>query len=117
MAQFTLDDIRAAAEAKYGATEITDGAEVIARLVNPLRLSSVKRAALKAAQEGLNAAQDREGGEDSTDVVIAHLRDAIRAVAETEAQAARLLSLAGDDAAVLVSIFETYNKHEALPEA
>lgn len=112
---FTLDDIRAAAEKAYGTTEIVDGDVVVARLLNPLRLTASKRAALKAAQEGIRATED--SGDADQDIIVDHLRDAIRAISETDAQATALLRMAGDDAAILISIFNIYSKSEASPEA
>ena len=58
---FSLDDIRAAAEKKYGATEIA-GAE----LRNPIRLSDDERKALAAAYDKLDVDEDSEDAENLT---------------------------------------------------
>lgn len=106
---FTLDDIRKAAEAKYGATEVDlgDGQESV-RLVNVLRLPKEKRDRLIAAQKQL---QDDEADQEAI------LRDMLRLVAETDAQASRLLDVIGDDLAVLLTVFTQYSEGTQLGEA
>ncbi|QDP44220.1 tail assembly chaperone [Streptomyces phage Celia] len=101
MAQFTLDDIRAAAEAKYGATEIDLGDGNVCRLLNPLRLPKTKRDELTSLQDKLE-----EDGVDQEQV----LGDAIKLVAESASAANELLKAVGGDLAVLAQIFETYGK-------
>jgi hypothetical protein len=108
MAQFTLDDIRDAAEAKYGATEIQLDANTTVRLLNPLRLPKVKRDELTSIQDRLE-----EDGVDQEQV----LTDAIRLVAETKGQADKLLKAVNGDLAVLAQIFETYGKGTQVGEA
>ncbi|AWY07582.1 tail assembly chaperone [Streptomyces phage Yosif] len=98
MAQFSLDDIRSAAEAKYGSTDINFGDDVC-RLLNPLRLSKEKRAELMNIQSKL------EGEDVDQETVLA---DAIRLVAESDKAADKLLAAVGEDLAVLAQIFETY---------
>ena len=99
MATFTLDDIRAAAEAKYGSTDIDLGDGQILVMVNPLRLPKHKREALQAVQ---NSAEDE--GRDQGDV----MREAIRIVAERPEMAERFIGLAGDDLGLLATVFSTY---------
>lgn len=107
MASFTLDDIRAAAEAKYGAMEIDLGDDVV-RLVNPLRLSKAKRDELTAINDRLE-----EEGVDQEAV----FHDAIRLVAETPGQATKLLKAVGSDLAILAEVFENYGKTTQVGEA
>lgn len=107
MASFKLDDIRAAAEAKYGSTDIEVGEETVS-LVNVLRLPKTKRDELMAIQEKL----DGEGVDQA-----AVLSDAIRLVAKTEKQAETLLAAVGDDLAVLVELFNKYTAGTQVGEA
>ncbi|MFD7259319.1 phage tail assembly protein [Streptomyces sp. NPDC059874] len=107
MASYTLDDIRAAAEAKYGATEINFGDDVC-RLLNPLRLPKEKRAELLAIQDQLD-------GEDADQEEV--LVQAIRLVAESQAAANKLLKVVGSDLAILAQIFETYGQGTQAGEA
>ena len=97
---FTLDDIREAAEKKYGSTDIdlSDTERVV--LVNPLRLAKAKRDKLIALQEDMKA-----DGADQGEI----LEDAIRLVAETDAQAEKLLTACDGDLTLLVEIFERYS--------
>lgn len=109
MAKFTLDDIRAAAEAKYGATEIeVDGKTV--RLLNALRLPKAKR-------DELLAMQNDEEGNEKEEVADEELHKIIELVAETEEQAIRLIDAVGDDLGVLAEIVETYTKGTQAGEA
>ncbi|MGW2541542.1 phage tail assembly protein [Kitasatospora sp. NPDC001574] len=107
MAQYTLDEIRASAEAKYGSTDIAiDGGEV--RLLNPLRLARPKR-------EKLTALQDRLGDDNADQELL--LSDAIRLVAENTPAAEKLLASVGGDLAVLAEIFDRYGKGTQAGEA
>lgn len=110
---FTLDNIREAAEVKYGATEIEVGDRTI-RLLNPLRLSKEKRTALMALQGKLDA--EAKDGEDAPDQE-ALLSEAITIVAATAGQAEYLLTEIDGDLAVLAEVFETYGKGTQLGEA
>lgn len=107
MASYTLDDIRAAAEARYGSTDITLGEHVV-RLLNPLRLSKARREELAALQDEINA-----DGADQEEL-LAH---AIRLVAESEAAANALLEEVGEDLAVLAQVFELYGRGTQAGEA
>ncbi len=111
MSAFTLDDIRAAAEAKYGSTDIQVGDKTV-RLLNPLRLPKVARNALVAVQKQLD--NDGDAAELDQEEL---LSDAIRLVAETKAQAATLLTAVNGDLAVLAEIFATYGRSTQVGEA
>lgn len=108
MSAFTLDDIRAAAEAKYGSTDIklSSGNEV--RLLNPLRLPKEKRAALQGLQEAMEA----EGSDQEEE-----LARAIHLIAATPAQADALLAEVDGDLALLATIFERYTEGAQVGEA
>lgn len=108
MSSFTLDQIRTAAEAKYGATEINDVNGVNVRLLNPLRIQKDYRNELIGLQEQMEA----DGADQE-----ALLSRAVRLIAETGAQADALLNEVGDDLAVLAEIFETYSAGTQLGEA
>jgi hypothetical protein len=115
MATFTLDDIREAAEAKYGSTDIQVD-DVLVRLLNPLRLTKVKRTALIAYQKDLEAKDGEDG--DSEDVDQAEVFQAIlRLVAATEHQGDVLIAELGDDLALLASVFEMYSAGTQAGEA
>ena len=100
---FTLDDIRAAAEKKYGHTEIQG---VV--LLNPLRLS-------KDARDNLMALQDKLG-EDGADQE-ALLKECIVTVARDRYAAEALVNQPEIDLAMLVTIFEFYSKETDAGEA
>jgi hypothetical protein len=107
MASFSLDDIRAAAERKYGSTDITVGEDVV-RLLNPLRLPKARRDALLTLQE--------EMGKDDTDQAEL-LAQAIRTIAESEKAAEKLLDAVGGDLAILAEIFGHYGESTQVGEA
>jgi hypothetical protein len=108
MATFTLDHFRAAAEAKYGSTDIDLGNGEILSLVNPLRLPKEKRETLSNIQERAN-----EEGADQGDV----MREAIRIVASDAEKAERFLAIVGDDLAMLATVFTTYTEGAQVGEA
>jgi Mycobacteriophage tail assembly protein len=113
MAQFTLDNIRDAAEAKYGSMDIPVGA-ILVRLLNPLRLTKEKRSALIAAQKDLEA-EEKEGVENIDQVEV--FRKILRLIAENEIQAEALIAELGDDLALLASVFEMYSEGTQAGEA
>ena len=112
--QFSLDDIRAAAEKKYGDLTIpgVEGGDV--RLVNVLRLPKEKRNALKALQSKADE-KPEEGAESPDEGEVLH--ESIRIVAASESEAERLLSVVGDDLTMLAVIFEAYTEGTELGEA
>ncbi|WP_371671226.1 phage tail assembly protein [Streptomyces sp. NBC_00289] len=107
MASFSLDDIRAAAERKYGSTDIEFGGETV-RLLNPLRLPKGRRDELMSLQDQL--------GKDDTDQAEV-LAQAIRTVAESEKAADKLLKEVGGDLALLAEIFGHYGESTQVGEA
>ncbi|MEU7030048.1 phage tail assembly protein [Streptomyces sp. NPDC046275] len=107
MASFSLDDIRAAAERKYGSTDITFGEDVV-RLLNPLRLPKARRDALLALQEEM-------GKEDNDQADL--LARAIRTIAESEKAADKLLAAVDGDLAILAEIFGHYGESTQVGEA
>jgi hypothetical protein len=112
---FTLDDIRAAAERKYGSTNLQLDKGLL-RLINPLQLSKEKRAELQATQGRLEAASDKEAGaegDDQEDVI----RDALRVVADNQYLVENLIEQVGDNLAVLATIFERYTGQQEVGEA
>jgi hypothetical protein len=117
MANVTLADIRTAADRKYGPFVVDLGGGVQATLLNILRLSKEKRAEFTAQQKRLEAAQ--EAADQDLEQITGALRDLLRVLAESYADADRLLSALGDDNAVLMELWESYNEAatpgEALP--
>ncbi|MCX5237222.1 phage tail assembly protein [Streptomyces prunicolor] len=107
MASYSLDDIRAAAERKYGSTDIEVGGETI-RLLNPLRLP-------KARRDELLALQEQMGKDDSDQAEL--LSEAIRTVAQSEKAADNLLDEVGGDLAILAEIFRHYGESTQAGEA
>ncbi|MFF7800252.1 phage tail assembly protein [Streptomyces olivaceus] len=108
MASFTLDNIRAAADAKYGSTDIEVDEKTTVHLLNPLRLPKEKREKLMNLQDEM----DKEGS-DQEQVI----SDAIRLVADHPKKAGILLDQIGGDLAVLAQLFETYGKGAQVGEA
>lgn len=104
MASFTLDDIRAAADAKYGSTDIPFGDETLV-LRNPLRLSKEERKALTSIQESEDA--------DAEDSMI----EALTIAAADKAVAKRFLKEVNGDAGVLAVVFEKYTGEAQTGEA
>ncbi|MDH6462056.1 hypothetical protein M2302_002231 [Micromonospora sp. A200] len=113
MSAFKLDDIRAAAEAKYGSTDIEVG-DTVVRLLNPLRMSKKNRDALVAVQKQLSSSTDEGAEEVDQDELFS---EALRVVAETPAQAKVLLTAIGDDLAVKAEIFARYSEGTQVGEA
>lgn len=114
---YTLDDIRAAADKKYGSYDINLGDGATVRLLNPLRLHADKRAELSALQTELKGV-DTEGDEAVADVDQADVfRRMIRTVADVPALAERLIELVGDDLGVLATIVSDYGKGTQQGEA
>lgn len=107
MSNFTLDDIRAAAEKKYGSTDIEVG-DITVHLLNPLRLPKAKRKALLALQEQL---EDEDADQEE------FLEKAVRLIAATEIEADLLLEEVGDDLALLAEIFASYTEGQQAGEA
>jgi hypothetical protein len=106
---FTLDDIRSAAEAKYGSLDIdVDGTTV--SLVNPLRLPGKRREQLKKFQDAFNA-DDREEDEETL------LGEILRTVILREAHATKLIDALEGDLASMMEVFERYGKVTELGEA
>jgi hypothetical protein len=110
MAQFSLDDIRAAADAKYGSTDIQVDEKTTVSLLNPLRLPKEKRDELAKLQDRLDSDDE---GVDQEQV----LADAIRLVADNGRKVDILLKAVGGDLALLAQIFETYGKGAQVGEA
>jgi hypothetical protein len=112
VANYTLDDIREAAERKFGSTDITVNGEVV-KLVNPIRLPKDKRSALLAKQAELDV-PEAEAAELDQDAI---LTDCIRLVCESDHQANVLLAALGDDLAMKVALFEKYTGEQEAGEA
>jgi hypothetical protein len=110
MASFSLDDIRAAADAKYSSTDIEVDDKTTVALLNPLRLPKEKRDELAKIQDRMDAE-----GEDVDQEAL--LSDAIRLVADHPKKAEILLTAVGGDLAILAQIFETYGKGAQVGEA
>jgi hypothetical protein len=104
MANFSLDDIRAAAEKKYGATVIDLGGETIT-LLNPLRVSKENREELLALER-----EDDLDVEDST-------KRALELMVKSPGDYKRLISHFGGDLGMLATIMETHTASAQVGEA
>lgn len=104
----TLDDIRAAAEAKYGSTDIQLDEHTTVKLLNPLRMPKARRDALRALQGRL--------GEDDADQE-ALLSEALLLVAETPAKGKKLITALDGDLGLLAQVFQTYSEGTQVGEA
>lgn len=107
---FTLDKIREAAEAKFGATVIEFGPNPgdTVELINPLRLK-------KAQRDVLSSMSERSEAEDSDMAEI--FEDALRAVASSRAAVERLIEAVDHDLPMLKEIFESYGEASQVGEA
>lgn len=114
MAQFTLDGIRSAAEAKYGDVQIDMGEHGFCTLLNALQMPKERRNALDALQTEMQ--REPAEGEEAPDQE-ALMADMLRAVAEDPASIETLLGLIGDNLAVLSEVAETYAKATQAGEA
>jgi hypothetical protein len=110
MSSYSLDDIRAAADAKYGATEIVVDADTTVRLINPLRLAKADRDALLSVQDRLT---DESEDVDQADV----FAQAIRTVADNKSAADKLIEAIGGDLAILAEVFRAYTEGASVGEA
>lgn len=99
---FSLDDIRKAADAQYGHTEV---AGVI--LQNPMRLSKEARMEFGKMREKVSEADD------ASDV----LREMLTMVAKPGTGIDKLLEEVGDDMALLMTIFTKYSEGAQVGEA
>ena len=102
MPSFTLADIQAAADKKYGPVTITLEGDDVVTLTNPLRLSKANRDKLQAL-------------DDEDDVEI-KLTGVIKAVA-SQADAKRLLAAVGGDLATLAQIVTDWQEATQVGEA
>lgn len=102
---FTLDDIRAAADAKYAPVVIED-----VELRNVLRLGQKDR-------EKVSNLQDSLGDAESESEMISSIKEILTIVASSKTKASALLDEVGDDLAILVTLFETYSKGSQLGES
>ena len=129
MATFSLDQIRAAADAKYGSLDIplSDKDGDVVRLLNPLRMSEQQRAELQVIQNKLNDAADKseeEGdgeeaapAEDAVKEQTALIAELLLCVAENKTAGQKLLDALNGDLAMTMVVFEQYTEGTQLGEA
>lgn len=127
MATFSLDQIKAAADAKYGSLDIplSEKQGDVVRLLNPLRMSEAQRTELRVIQDKLNdiAAANEDGDEDAepTEDAVKEQTDLIAemlmAVAENKAAGKKLLDALGGDLAMTMIVFEQYTEGTQAGEA
>lgn len=122
MPTITLDQLRAAADAKYAALIIpgvqyeVDGVvvSVEVHLRNPLRLSREARAALAALQSDVQSATAE--GEEPADAVDS-MREMISLLAGSQEQADAILSVVGEDAGLMAALLEHFGAQTSAGEA
>lgn len=114
--KFTLDDIRDAAEAKYGSTYITIG-DADVELVNLLRLPKDKRKVLLELGKEAEKAEGEKKDDFDIDETRESLKEALRAACRTEEQGQRLSDALGDDTALVMQAFSFYTKETQAGEA
>lgn len=127
MATFSLDQIKSAADAKYGSLDIplSDKQGDVVRLLNPLRMSEAQRAELRTIQDRLNeiSASHEDGDEDAepTEDAVKEQTDLIAemllAVAENKVAGKKLLDALGGDLAMTMIVFEQYTEGTQAGEA
>jgi hypothetical protein len=105
---FTLDDIRKAADKKYGSTEIGLGEGEVVVLLNPLRLPKEKRDVL-----GDIGSRLEEDGADQAAI----MADALRAAAKSASKVEKLIEAIDGDLAILMELFERYTDGTQAGEA
>ena len=108
MATYTLDDIREAADKKYGGLTIELGEGHNVTLRNMLRLSREERGKIE---------QLRERDDESIEETIEGLREAVLMLADSSDNGRALLDMIGDDAALLIHIFKTWQDQTQAGEA
>lgn len=104
----TLDEIRAAADKKYGSTDIDLDEGRVCKLRNVLRLQKEERDELKTYQELLKA-------DDADQAEV--LGEMLRIVAADKETAEELLLDIDGDLAVLMTLFREWSSGTELPEA
>lgn len=130
MAQFTLDDIRSAAEAQYGSLDIPLSPTKTVKMLNAMRHPKEKRAAIMALQDELNALRDKgvddEGKEreltsdESVELMSKQeeLMDRLLiAVCESDEAGRALLEALGGDITQKMVVFEKYSEGTQAGEA
>lgn len=111
--RFTLDDIHAAAEKKYGSTWLDlDGGEV--ELVNVLRLPKEKR---KVIMNIASESKKNEGETTDLDKTHADLLAGLVAACRTSAQEKILKDNIGHDTTYVVEVFSLYMEETEVGEA
>lgn len=127
---FTLDDIRAATEEKFGSFDIElPGGEL--KLRNPLRMSKEERAEFSRLQKALRPAEpkkDDEGQEVEVELTeeqevaqeteqIDKIRAILTCVAESSTLAKELINVLGDDLGQTATVFRLYSEKVQAGEA
>lgn len=105
---FSLDDIRKAADAKYGSTEIKVSEDCTVVLLNPLRLPKERR-------DALSEISDRMQADDADQAAI--LADALRAASKGSKAVETLIGQIDGDLAVLMELFDNYMEGTQAGEA
>lgn len=116
MSTFKLDDIRAAADRKYGTTDIEIGDQVV-HLVNPLRLSESARDEFSRLSASMKDDDEKDESESGLKRQVERLEALLRCVAASVYEGDLLIDAVGGDLAVLAEVFEAYGEKEQVGEA
>lgn len=111
MATVTLDSIRDAADAKYGAYTIDMGDDGVLSLQNPMRLTKQQRKELNDIQSKLDIEGKEAEDIDRDEVAETEqlLAESIVCVADNKTLARKLIKLLNGDLAQLMVIVEGFN--------
>lgn len=119
MADFTLADIQAAADAKFGDCRIALGGNEEVILRNGLRMPKEERRELTGLQKRLDALQSDDEeiqqselmpDEDQADAMTRLIRDILSLVAADKATVTTMLSRIGDDLPTLLQVLTEYGQ-------
>lgn len=107
---FTLDDIRDAAEEKYGSVYIVVG-DTECELINVLRLPKERRDVI------LNLAKEQDEDDVDVDDTREAMLEGLRAACRTKEQGKALTDALGDDLPLVAQVFSTYTEGTQSGEA
>lgn len=108
--KFTLADIHAAADAKYGSFDIELDEERTLVLANPLRLTKAERKALTALSDRDESEPDEKTGatEEDEDATIERMREIIRIAGRRSPLCDELFDALGEDVTLIMTVVESY---------
>ena len=106
----TLDDIKEAAEKRFGNVEVPLDESTVVVLRNPLRLSDEERAELVGMQDRANEAEESEDQSK-------YFEEMLLIVADSKTKARRLIDSFNGDLTEMVTLVQLYQEHTQMGEA